>query len=224
MGLINLTVHPRSETGKNANRRLRDQGRTPAIIYGDKREDPIVSEVDTAEFRKALASFSGQFPVFSLQHSDGSQSTVAVLREVQRHPVSDTIYHCDLFEIPADRELEMEVVLDYVGENRAVKSGDGLLEIAQRTVQVMCLPAELPDQIAVDISGLAVGDKVTPADIENGSVKILTDPEEVLAKINPNTLALEEDIAAEGEEGEEEGAEAAEGEEAPAEEAAPESE
>jgi len=216
MGLINLTVHPRSETGKNANRRLRDKGRTPAVIYGNKRDAAVISEVDTVEFGKAMASFSGQYPVFSLNHADGSQPTVAILREVQSHPVTDILYHCDLFEIPENKELEMEVTLDFVGENKAVKIGDGLLEIAQRTLQVMCLPAELPDMIQVDISDLEVGDKVTAKEIESGSIKILTDPEEVLAKINPNTLVLEEETPAEGdEEAAEEGAEeTAEGEEA----------
>ena len=210
MGLINLTVHPRAETGKNSNRRLRESGRTPAVIYGAGRKEALNAEVDTHEFRKALSGFSGQFPIFTLNHADGSPATVAVLREMQRHPVSDMVYHCDLFEIPENKEIEMEVGLEFVGENKVIRGGDGVLEVVQRSISVLTLPADLPDTIDVDISELELNDKITAGDLGLGTVKVLTPDDEILAKINPNTLVAIEDEVEEAEGEEAEGEEAAE--------------
>ncbi len=216
MGLINLTVYPRSQTRKNANRQLRLTGRTPAVLYAVGGSEARNIELDTLEFGKLMAKFSGQVPIFQLQHDDGAPSTVAVLREMQTHPVRDTVYHCDLMEIPGDKELEMEVGLEVVGESRLVRSGDALIDLAQRSIRVMCLPTDLPDTISMDISELQIGDRILAGDLDLGSIKVVTDPEEVLCKLNPNTLVLVEDEVAEGEEAEGEAAEGegAEGEKA----------
>ena len=223
MGLINLTVYPRSQTRKNANRQLRLTGRTPAVLYAVGGSEARNIELDTLEFGKLMAKFSGQVPIFQLQHDDGAPSTVAVLREMQTHPVRDTVYHCDLMEIPGDKELEMEVGLEVVGESRLVRSGDALIDLAQRSIRVMCLPTDLPDTISMDISELQIGDRILAGDLDvttiDGivdAIKVVTDPEEVLCKLNPNTLVLVEDEVAEGEEAEGEAAEGegAEGEKA----------
>ena len=119
-------------------------------------------------------------------------------------------------EIPGDKELEMEVGLEVVGESRLVRSGDALIDLAQRSIRVMCLPTDLPDTISMDISELQIGDRILAGDLDLGSIKVVTDPEEVLCKLNPNTLVLVEDEVAEGEEAEGEAAEGegAEGEKA----------
>jgi len=208
MGLIKMTVYPRSTAGKNANRRTRAGGRTPAVVYGDKREQSANVELDTVALKRAMAAFSGSNPLFSLSMDGTDENFVAVLREIQAHPVSEEIYHCDLFEIPLGVPLKMEVALDIHGDNRHIKGGDAVLDVVRRTIDVECLPREVPDTIDVDFSELEVGDKISVADLSLEKGTILTDVEEVVLKLNLNTFE-EEVVEEEGEdvEGAEEGAE-----------------
>jgi len=214
MGLITLTAYPRSETGKNENRRLRAGGRTPAVIYGNERTAAANLEVDTAEITRILKN-AGRSPLFNLTIEGESESCIAVMREVQTHPVSDEIFHIDLMEIPQGVPVRLEVGIETVGDNRAVRSGDAILDVARRSVEVECRPRQVPDAFMLDISELGIGDKISVGDltIENG--QIVTDPEEVILKLNPNTIVdIDEEESVEGEEAEGEGEEApaAEGE------------
>ncbi|HPF35080.1 MAG TPA: 50S ribosomal protein L25 [Candidatus Krumholzibacteria bacterium] len=199
MGLISLTAYPRSETGKNENRRLRAGGRTPAIIYGNERQAAASLEVDTAQLVRIL-KHSGRSPLFNLTIEGEADSCIAVLREVQAHPVSDEIFHIDLMEIPQGVPVRLVVGLDITGESRAVRSGDAVLDVARRAVEVECRPRHVPDSIAVDISGLGVGDKLCVSDLTLENGEILTDGDEVILKLNPNSI-VDEDEPAEAAEG-----------------------
>ncbi|MBU0742212.1 50S ribosomal protein L25 [bacterium] len=196
MGLIKMTVYPRSTSGKNANRRTRISGRTPAVVYGDKREHSSNVELDTVELRRAMAAFSGSNPLFSLSLDGKGEPFVAVMREMQTHPVSEEIYHCDLFAIPLGKPLKMEVALDIHGENRHIRSGDAVLDVVRRSIEIECLPRDVPDTIDVDFSELAVGDKINVADLSLESGTILTDDDEVVLKLNLNTFEEEATAAA----------------------------
>lgn len=212
MGLITLTAYPRSETGKNENRRLRAGGRTPAVIYGNERTAAANLEVDTAEITRIL-KHAGRSPLFNLTIDGEAEPCIAVMREVQAHPVSDEIFHIDLMEIPSGVPVRLEVGIEIVGDNRLVRGGDALLDVANRSVEVECRPRQVPDSFTVDISELTIGDKISVGDltIENG--EIVTDPEEVILKLNANTIVdIDDEEAAEDEEAVAEGEEAPEGE------------
>lgn len=219
MGLINLEAYPRTTGGKNENRRTRAAGRTPANIYGNERNEAMSLEFDTVDLKKALLK-GGRNPLFNL--TIGGEDCVAMVREMQKHPVSDTIFHMDLFEIPLGQPMQFEVAIDYVGDNKKVRGGDAILDVIRRSIEVECLPRKLPESLDIDISELDIGDRVAIEDLEMEGVTILTDADETLCKLNPNTIVALEDEVAEGEEGEvaegEEGEAPAEGEEAPAEE------
>lgn len=218
MGLISLNAYPRTSTGKNENRRLRVAGRTPANIYGNERENAATIEVDTLELKRALAK-GGRNPLFNLTVDGEGGDCVAVLREMQRHPVKDTFLHLDFMEIPLGVAMNFEVALDFVGENRKVRGGDAVLEIVRRSLEVECMPRKLPEVLEIDISELEIGDRIGVEDLSMEDVKILTDPEETVVKLTPNTIVVEEDEAAEGDEGEGAEGEATEGGDAPAEDA-----
>ncbi len=209
MGLIKMTVYPRSTTGKNENRRTRAVGRTPAVVYGDKREQSLNVELDTFEFSRIMSAFSGSNPLFNMTMDGTDESFVAVLREIQTHPVTDEIFHCDLFAIPLGKPLKMEVALDIHGENRHVRGGDAVLDVVRRTIDIECLPREVPDTIDVDFSELEIGDKICVEDLSLEVGTMLTDVEDVILKLNLNTFE-EEVVEEEGEEGE--GVEGEEGE------------
>lgn len=210
MGLIDLKMYPRSTSGKNANRRTRLTGRTPAVIYGNGRTESANVELDTKEFTDAMNAFGGQFPLFNLSMDGTDESCVAVLREMQKHPVSDVVFHCDLFEIPLGKPLKMDVALNITGRNKHVRSGDAVLDVILRSIEVECLPRHLPDNVEISFEDLEIGDTITISDLDIENVEILNDPEDIILKLNVNTF--EEEEVVEDEEGEE-GAEGGEGSE-----------
>lgn len=179
MGLIQLTVYDRETTGKNANRRTRSRGRIPAVVYGAREKSANV-ELDLAEFTRLLGLGGGSGHVLSLTQSGSSSSVMALLREVQRHPVRDFVYHVDLFEIPADKPISVEVPLEVTGESLDIKRGDATLMRVRHVVSVRCLPSELPESVKVDISGLKTGQKVHASDLKVEGVELDEEPEEVL--------------------------------------------
>ena len=192
MGLIDMTAYPRAESGKNENRRTRAKGRTPAVIYGNERETASMLEVDTRDLTNILRH-AGLSPLFNLTIDGQEESCIAVLREIQAHPVSDEVFHLDLMEIPQGVPVKLEVGLDIQGENKWVSGGDAVVDVARFVVEVLCRPRQVPDSVSVVYSELEIGDRITVGDlsIENG--EIVTDPEEVVLKLNVNVVVEETD-------------------------------
>jgi len=99
MSLVNLNIHPRTACGKNENRRTRAAGRVPAVLYG-KGRTTIMIELDNHDFELALKHLGGRSAIFQLHQEGMEEGHIALLREVQRHPVRDQILHVDLLEVP----------------------------------------------------------------------------------------------------------------------------
>lgn len=203
MGLINLTVYPRSTRGKNENRRTRSAGRLPAVIYGKDRETAMI-ELDSHDFGVVFGRLAGSSAIFSLQQEGVKEGAIALLREVQKHPVTDELLHVDLMEIPRGVPVTVGVAVHVVGSSQAVKTGEGSVALSLDHVEISCRPSELPDFLEVDISELELNDKIFVKDLTTPVGEIVTDPEMLVLNIKPAAVFLEE------EEGEE-GAEAAEG-------------
>jgi large subunit ribosomal protein L25 len=212
MALVELNVYPRTDTGKNANRRTRARGRIPAVLYGSGRETTNV-EVDTHQFSQALLATKGSSVIFSLKQESAADEAIALLRDVQQHPVNDNILHIDLFEIPRGKPITAPVFLRVVGESVDVRRGDAVMSQTLDNVDVSCLPRELPDAVEVDISELGLGDRVYVKDLQIGAGEIITDAESLVLQFRaPANFLEEEEEVAEEVEGEE-GAEAKAGEE-----------
>jgi large subunit ribosomal protein L25 len=210
---LNATL--RETTGSRAIRRLRRAGRVPGVLYGGTGE-PVAFDVDARELRHALHA-SGAVLEVSL---DG-ETTPAVLKDTQRHPVRGETMHIDLLRVRLDVAIQATVVLDLVGVEEApgVKEG-GVLEQPMRELNVEALPGDIPETISFDASGLEAGATVTLAEISApANVKLIDDPEAVVATITAPRLEVEteDEIETEtelvGEDGEPiEGAEGEEGE------------
>jgi len=199
MALIDMTVYPRTTSGKNANRRTRAAGRTPAVVYGNNREQASSLELDTAQLERILDTHGGKNLMFSLKVEGTGESFVAVLRDLQQHPVSDMVYHCDLLEIPLGVPLTLEVGLNIHGEaNKLVRTGDAVVDVVRRTVEVECLPRDVPDHLDVDYSELKIGDKVTVRNLSFEKGRIVTDLDEIILKLNTHTF-IDAAAPAEGE-------------------------
>lgn len=215
MGLVSLNIHPRSTSGKNENRRSRAAGRLPAVIYGKGRDTESI-ELDGHEFKVAMIHLAGRSAIFNLEQEGVEDETIAILREVQRNPVTDEILHVDLMEIPRGQDVTVAVAVEVVGTNQTVKSGEGSVAMSLAQIDLSCRPSQLPECIEIDISDMELNDKVFVKDIEAPVGEFVTDPEALVLNIKPATVFIEEEEEVEGEEGEEgaegEGAEGEDGE------------
>jgi large subunit ribosomal protein L25 len=209
-----LVAEHREVTGK-AVARLRKAGRLPAVVYGHGVDSSNVT-VDAHEF-ELLRKHSGPNTLIDLT-VDGKKPNPVLINAVQVHPVHRRPLHIDLFLVRMTEELTVDVPLVATGESRAVTELNGTLLHPTETVKVKALPDHLPQSIEYSIESLVdfdgtihVRDLAIP-----GDVTLLTDADEIIAKVQAPRIEVEEvPVVEEGEEGEgaEEGAEAsAEGE------------
>jgi large subunit ribosomal protein L25 len=153
-----LNAEPRTDTGKGASRRLRHAGKVPAIMYGGGK-DP---ESLTLSHNQVIRNLEHEaFYSHILTVRVGGAETSAILRDLQRHPSRPVILHVDLQRVNMTEKLRTHVPLHFIGEDTsaAVKAG-GLVSHELIDVLVECLPQDLPEYIAVDISGLQIGESI----------------------------------------------------------------
>lgn len=195
MSLVNLNIHPRTTAGKNENRRTRAAGRVPAVLYGKGRPTASI-ELEGHAFEVALKHLGGRSALFQLHQAGMEEGHIALLREVQRHPITDQILHVDLLEIPQGQPVTVSVHVHVSGSCAAVKSGEGSLVMAHDSVEVSCLPRDLPEFVEIDITELGLNDKVFAGDLKVPGGEILSDPEMLVLSIKAASLFVEEAPAA----------------------------
>ncbi|MDA0706061.1 MAG: 50S ribosomal protein L25/general stress protein Ctc [Proteobacteria bacterium] len=160
-----LIAEPRDDKGKGASRRLRHEGRVPAILYGGGRE-PRALTFDHNKLSHQMQSESFYSSILSIQVGDASQA--AIVKDVQRHPVRDAIVHIDLQRILEDQEIRMHVPIHFINEDIAVgvKIGGGSVSRLLTDVEVVCLPRYLPEYFEVDIATLDVDQMLHLSDLK----------------------------------------------------------
>ena len=197
----------RKEFGKNHNRRLRAQGMIPGTVYGHKMEAVSVT-VDPKEIHRILHSDSGRNTIFKLK-VEGSSHDV-LIRDFQLDPLRDTLLHADFQAIAMDQAMTFEVPVEPVGVSKGVKTSGGILDVVLRTIEIECLPADVPDQIEIDVTDLDIGDsvRVSQLKVDTSKLKILNDSNLVVINVSmPAIEKVEEAPVAEVAEGEEAAAE-----------------
>ncbi len=204
-----MNVSVRHKTGKEIAKKLRRNGLIPAIIYGPGTE-PIPLAVRANELKKVLFRYRGEQILFNLTLEDNGSSVqkMALVKELQYHPVTDEILHVDFYEISMEREVEVEVPIEVVGKAKGVERG-GHLQLLLHTMTVSCLPGAIPDRIEVDVSDLDIGDVIHVRDLTPPEgVRYLDNPEEpvvtILAPEEEEVPAAEEEVEASPESGGEE--------------------
>ena len=191
--------------GSRATRRLRRGGKVPGVIYGHGTE-PLPVAVGARELRVALNGEAGANQLLSLD--TGTATFLTLAREMQRHPVAQTVTHVDFVIVRRDEVISADVPITLVGEATEVHHGDGLVEQQMFTLPINALPGSIPAGIEADISGLTIGGQVRVSDLAlPDGVTTDVDPDTAVAIGQPpRVVVLEEEAeAAEGE--------AAEGEE-----------
>ncbi len=162
---FDLIAESREDQGKGASRRLRRQGKVPAIIYGAGRP-PRALAFDHNKVIKQLENESFYSSVLNIKVRDKSQA--AILKDMQRHPAKNMIMHMDFQRVVEDQEIKMNVPLHFIGEDVAVgvKLGGGKVSHHMTEVEVVCLPKYLPEYIDMDVSELELDEMLYLSDIK----------------------------------------------------------
>jgi large subunit ribosomal protein L25 len=201
MEQIELKAEPRSVTGK-AVRHLRRAGLVPAIIYGHHTQ-PIPIQVVERELSHVLHS-GGASQLVALIMPGADQPRMSLVRDIQRHTTNRTILHVDFQEVVMTEEIQTTIPLVFEGEPAIVRLGDGIMLRGLDEIEVECLPGDLVASIRVDLKGLEEIDAtIHVRDLQIPlAIKVLADPDEVVAKILPSKAVEEEEEEAVEEEAE----------------------
>jgi large subunit ribosomal protein L25 len=194
MAQIIVQGAPRTLRGKNEARRLRVTGNVPATLYGGKGE-ALSLAVNTKQVTAILRSETGHNTLFQVDF--GGKQEPAIVKDWQVDPVSGRLLHVDLLRVAMDVRMKVKVPVHTFGEPSGVKVQGGVFEVVTREVEVECLPADIPTEFKVDVSGLMLNQSVRASDLalDKARLKLLTEANTVLAHVV--ALRVEEEKPAE---------------------------
>jgi large subunit ribosomal protein L25 len=199
---IILEAQRRLDTGRGRVNRLRKAASIPAVVYGQGKESLNVQLV-SRDFLKLMGVHRGESFVLTLRIKDNGkhQDRPVLIKQIQYHPVSDDVLHVDFNEISLTKVIRIKVPLSAIGEPVGVKQDGGVLDHILWELEVECLPTKIPKSIAVDVSGLKIGDSLHVKDIAVASeIKVLNDPgATVLSVVMPQKEEAAPVAGAEGE-------------------------
>ena len=155
-----LRVKPRKRIGKSGAREVRKEGNIPAILYG-RGEDPVPLVVSPDELKRALSNSAGINTILELE-IDGSESPekkFSMVQEIQKDPLKNRVIHLDFLAIDMEKSIKVKVPVNTKGRSEGERRG-AKLEQLMRTIDLECLPGDIPDSIEIDVSDLEMGDFV----------------------------------------------------------------
>lgn len=185
MQMQELTIMSRDGKGKQAAKRLRREGRVPAVLYGGAAPQSI--SVDPKAVLKMIHGHEGSTQLLTLAfEGDGAGTKMAIIRDMQFDPVSEALLHVDLQEVSADRAINVHVAVHPVGDPIGVRDTKGILNLVLHELEISCLPTNIPERIDADVSNLAIGDVLTVGDLTPPEgVRILNDRGQAIAIVAP---------------------------------------
>ena len=204
MAIVSLECARRDGVGKGVARRLRADGRVPAVFYG-RGESSIPLIVSLKELELVIHKSAGSNVIVDVKVAgDAAKDRKALIREIQRDPVAGSILHLDLQHISLTERITVQVPVVLLGVPVGVKDSGGILEHLLREVEVECLPTDIPSKLEVDVSGLNIGDTLHVSDLRADRVEIKTEGDRAIATVVPPTILeevkpAEEAVAAEPE-------------------------
>jgi large subunit ribosomal protein L25 len=203
-----LKAQPRADTGKEAARKLRAEGRIPAVIYG-KDMDPRGLSLDLQETEYLFQRIAVENTILDLVIEGDDEPVRTLIREIQSYPHKPGLLHVDFLRIQKGVAVEVEIPVSLEGVPIGVREAGGILEQVINEVRVKCIPSKIPEMFSLDVTGLAVGDSFHVSDIElEEGVDILVDADRTICSVQVPKVV---EVAVEEEEEElEEGVEEAE--------------
>ncbi len=172
-----LEAVARDTRGKNHARRLRVAGQIPAVVYGGSSE-PLAVAVSPKALSKILHSETGENTLITLE-VDGT-STVVIVKDYLLQPVTHTLLHADFYRVDMAKRITVKVPVILQGEPRGVKQQGGTLDFVHRDVEIESLPADIPDNITIDVREMMIGDGVYVRDVAEGKAWTPVSPADLL--------------------------------------------
>jgi large subunit ribosomal protein L25 len=186
-----VTAQPRASRGKNEARRTRVAGLIPAVIYGAFK-DPVSISLAPKDITKIIHSKTGHNSIFDVQ-VEGGERTPVIVADEQYEPIKGALMHVDLRRIDLTRKLRVAVPVHIVGEAKGVKQQGGVLDVVTRTVEIECVPDDIPNQFDVEVTELMIGGTIRVSDLPvKDGVRVLTAGDAVIAHV----VGIKEEAAA----------------------------
>ena len=194
-----LDVSVRENTGTGGAREARRNNLVPGVIYGGG-EDSVAVAVKYNEVLKAINS--GQFIGSMIELKQGGKAQKVFTKDIQFHPVTDAPMHLDFYRVTAKTIIEVEVSVNFVGEEEApgLKEG-GTLNVVRYSIEVKCPAGDIPDNIEVDVSKMEIGDSIHISDVSlpKGAKPTIDDRDFTIATVVASRAAVEADTEEDGE-------------------------
>lgn len=187
METLEIQVNAREAGSKQKARRLRRSGKIPGILYGPKTQ-PVSLEIDRKEFSSRVADLEGSHLVRLKSTASALADRVALVKEVQYHPITGDVVHTDLYEVDLTARIQVRVPLHFIGKAQGVVRG-GILQPVVRDIEVECLPLDIPEFFNVEVSGLDIGDSIHIEDLPMpAAVTAIYDSNFALVTVVPPTV------------------------------------
>ena len=158
METLEIQVEMREVGSKRQARRIRRDGKIPGVLYGPKTA-PVPLELNKKEFSNRVAGLEGSHLVRLKSGSTALADKVALVKEMQYHPITGEVVHTDLYEVDLTARIQVRVPLHFVGKAAGVVRG-GILQPIVREIEVECLPLDIPEFFNVEVSALDIGDSI----------------------------------------------------------------
>jgi large subunit ribosomal protein L25 len=160
---VEVQVNPRQRGAKREARRLRRNGKIPGVLYGPKVQ-PVALELDKKAFSSRVAGLEGSHLVRMKSQSPALADKVALVKDMQYHPISGEVIHADFYEVDLSAKIQVRVPLHFIGKAAGVVRG-GILQPVVREIEVECLPLDIPEFFDVEVSALDIGDSIHIEDL-----------------------------------------------------------
>jgi len=192
LDLIKLNAKLREESGKGAARKLRQNNTIPAIVYGAK-TDPVMLSLCTSDFDKIIREHGSTGLFFNLlMEGKKGEDKIVMLKDMQMDTFSLNYLHIDLHEIDMNTKVTINIPVETIGQSKGVEIG-GVIQIIRRELAIVCKPADTPDSVKIDITGLDIGDAIHVEDIDLGdNIEIPHDVNFTIITISAPTIEEEE--------------------------------
>ena len=179
---ITVAAEVRTSRGKNEARRTRRAGQIPAVVYGAY-QNPVAVAVNPRDILQIVHSSTGYNTIFNLAIQGGETTPVMVV-DHQNDPIKNTLLHADLKRIDLAKRIRVEIPVNFAGEPKGVKQQGGHFEIVNRSVEIECLPDDIPENFTIDMTEVLIGQSKRASDIPmSGSMKLTSVPDELLAHV-----------------------------------------
>jgi large subunit ribosomal protein L25 len=207
MAIAELAVETRTESGKGYARKLRSKGKVPAVRYG--KECPVAQyAVDRLVLDRLLSVSSSALVALDVDGAGANDELLSIVKDIQRDPVSSKIIHADFYGVRYGEPILVEVPLVFEGKAKGAVEG-GLLQPVRRSLEIKCLPRQIPENIVIDVTDLGIGDAIHINDLEVENVEFVATVNFTIVTVQNASAGIDDEVDedAEGDEELIEGAE-----------------